>query len=547
MSIFLSILFILKLVYTSDIVLQNQWLFGNCEGPPTNMILFKLLDPYAIDASENNETWPEMFTYFALDDSIGSCGMIYDQVNAIECCRSSLNLTQTVYQSVTSSYINSSLEDAMLTVSNGGVYCQLNATSSNSLFGYDGMFILLKTCSNGIQCFPNEIKIYDSNNCSGVVLESFEVTDETRAIESQTIGIVNINSYTIIAATGKTLWMNYFPQALLIPKLDEVTGIIHLSLLICSLIGLGSTVAWYSLQCFKKGTRREAFNLLPYLFILAYAVNYTIYVFTVFDEYDMEVQDQYEATFMMLEAIGTFLLSVNTTNLILTVYPIGKFQRIMAYMLITTIHIILRGSAYFEYWYPSKSNPIITASFLKFMKMYWRPLRHIWIGFILVFNFLPMLILLHSKLKTKTGSILTRFFRLLENDHTFSILLQIYLVNIMIFSISKILMNSYRIILRNDRIVYIFLSTEMLIVTIHSIIYCLFLKHLKTILENRQLFLTIQEDPYIGTTIEQNQAIDNQSRLAVEEVSGKEFNNAIPKPFSILTINDSPANSVKHS
>ncbi|KAI8893368.1 hypothetical protein BC833DRAFT_608631 [Globomyces pollinis-pini] len=483
---------------SSNLVLQSQWIKSNCQGPPTNMILFKLKDTNAVYPSENNETWPPLFQFFTNDDPLTVCG--YGKVDPIQCCRSSLNITESIYQSALASYLVDNIDSGgFLSSSVGTKYCQINSSDSNSLFGYEGILIQNGLCFNSIKCFNNSIEIYSDKDCQQRMFEKYSFESIPKAIQNSSIGNVILESFQIKQATTSIKWIDNVPDSLLIPDVYQLTGILHLIMLILSCIGLSIPVLFHSYRFYHCGTSKELFYLIPYASIFIYGITYFVYAFTVFDDSKV-LESLYIQIFFSTQALGTLCLSIHSTFILFEVYNPSILYRYIGYIALFMIHFILKGSSYIEFWYQMNathsSTPFgpFSVTVLDFIRLYWRPLRHIWLGIFFIYNFLPLIILLYSIITRKSGSLIQRFLKLMEIDYTLFLLLAIYILNLTLFTLSKLYIYIFVNALGQDRWVYLLLSSEVFIISIHCIIQCLFINHLNTINQNKRLFLSFMND-----------------------------------------------------
>ena len=147
---------------------ESQWISNDyCSGPPSTIIVFTLAEPDSYNSNyEDGLNWP---IFYADASSIPGNPFPYSYCGNLPlemplnsfCCVSSLDLSFDYFPSTGTFGIasgadimiseNSSISDYVPLSANGNTYCELSASTSDSLFTYSSIYLL---CDSSCTVLP---------------------------------------------------------------------------------------------------------------------------------------------------------------------------------------------------------------------------------------------------------------------------------------------------------------------------------------------------------------------------------------------------------
>ncbi|KAJ3271729.1 hypothetical protein HDV01_006424 [Terramyces sp. JEL0728] len=345
--------FILVLAVAGEIILETVWDIEECSGQPTAITMFP-----AANASALWLAWQDNYLY-------PYCGCDYIPLHT-GCCISSIDLSQSYgYHSATYVVDNDNISPSdYWKDSNGKYFCEYSAINGGQLdWGYLTRYLKPNgICYDGMVCIDSELQAYANTDCSGS-FESFNLTRETEIFHSTIFG-TNINAAftTIEGGQSNTVWITYFPMAILVPEFQvpaEIIGICSYTLALA-----------LSLYAAYRDLLRVLRNAKGSLFLFVAQTMWIIWVVLNIMDWTYRYQSVFayqftEALLSALYSLSTLFSTITTVSLILDYYTIkAAYQRKITFTILIFFHLALAGGGYmyfisyfdltawvFTYWY----------------------------------------------------------------------------------------------------------------------------------------------------------------------------------------------------
>ncbi|KAI8895344.1 hypothetical protein BC833DRAFT_601596 [Globomyces pollinis-pini] len=468
----------------SSLVVESHWNLDNCVGVPANIYLFNVVDIYAYETTQYNETWPEFYQMAVYSTPLDWCGLIQDGVKPNECCRNSLDLTQSVYQSSIFGYLEEyRVEDFVTKSSIAASYCHFKALSNDSLSGYSEIYINDQTCANHISCNGSEFQVYESSDCSGDIVEKYSIDKLETQIYSFTLGDILYRKYQLDVGAAKVKWVSYLPGGNLVPDLKTFSGITEAILMGLTIFG-DIVLILNSIYEFKKiRTIEKLMALMTQVLFLIYIILRMIYDFTIYDTMDAIYQMFLTNSISSIcFSVGSFMLAIIPINIVIKVFGYQKWCYLI-YLGLFLIHVALRGTSYLIYWYLVYDIRYVDG-FYTFFETYWLPLSPIWTILVILITYFPIILLLKNvllKTKGKVQNLRKQIKQFLKKETKMVRILYISLLNMLMYITITIVHQYYKLSLGSDRMVLLIRTLPTIHLTIHCLLILIMLNNIKII------------------------------------------------------------------
>ncbi|KAJ3000281.1 hypothetical protein HDV02_006492 [Globomyces sp. JEL0801] len=454
---------------------QSVWLTGNCKNEPSAMYIF----------SENNPT--KAYQFVVEEYAYSTCGNNPKQKFS-GCCYSSLNISQSIYQSISHQAINLESSTSKLTLApktaNGVTYCHLitsNSTVQESFYRpgtacYDGQY----KCS-----YSNQLQIFPEDKCQG----NPTTLPLSNQLESKVIPKIGPVSYrTFVFQEGKEVftWTAYTPSTLLIPDYSVSLEVIENLSFGLANIGAIVTIVYLFLKYYQKRTSYLYWLFVSQIMWFLWIFTHTYYYNVIFPTYQSMLW--FSQIKNSLFGLATLATVVNSTTFLLAFHIVKrKSLQFLWYLLVLIVHIILCGGKYFDYFRLQQSSD----SFLK----QWQDLAIIWIVLLFGYNILPSFYISISILRIDSKHptvfhVLSDLFKV-DKKFLFMMIVQL-LITICYFAMS--IVQNLTEFFGNDRQWLAINGPITLCFVFHSILNCLFIEHVRVIMGLRTKISTLQNE-----------------------------------------------------
>ncbi|KAJ2997257.1 hypothetical protein HDV02_005719 [Globomyces sp. JEL0801] len=492
----LSWLFALVLV-KSESVLQSQWSKSPyCEGPPTAMYRFEVVDTSANEPLEN-EIWPPLYQAMALEYSADQCGNNIEVLDA-GCCLSSLDLEFTLgwKSGSVAKEKDNTLEERMYNTASNQVYCHFVATNSSLFHLVPEAFILAdKTCIDSYYTCgtDGEFEVYSEPGCNGEKF-TLQLNNSLEDFSNEEHGELQGELYRVINPKNKTKWITYVPAGYMIPfnpKNDpwmiwDIFIIIQdLLTIIFFLVGTG-----YSIR--KTYTMRKPFSFLMMISMLLWLglsihrLYFDTNLYIDFRSIAMSaIADSY--LFGLTTLSSVFLTAFQFNQLSFCPKWMVRFGAIVLFIL----HVVFSGGIYFDICYLDEYAlwSFCSSDFL----LDWLKLFVWWIPTVFVWNILPSTLIVLYMISINTSATKTfgfSYFKLLIGTlwRTDLMCCAILLFQICLctayFCLHYITRNNS--FMGNDKVVVSLSTGKPFIRAIHANLNCLLLERIPIIFKRLQ-------------------------------------------------------------
>ncbi|KAI8896211.1 hypothetical protein BC833DRAFT_598486 [Globomyces pollinis-pini] len=444
---------ILLSVAHADKILESQWLDSySCDGPPNAMYIFNINDIEAYEPDED-ETWAPLYTDFACEYIIGTCGIkktpIYNG-----CCFASLDLTISEgWKSGSPTLLPSddTYDGLVYLGANGNTYCSVKPMNGSLFMGLVQVLVLADdtTCvDQHYKCKKNgEFLVYNENGCNGNPI-SVSFQPQSTELSHPSLGTFEGQMVTFQKGTTQKIWTLFTPSdrnIVFVPNPNPfvASDVLRIGLLSLQLLlyGWGAVQAIIRLQ---KGYKLYLVaQLCSQLLYMAFVSSY-IYQDTVISN---------ATTLSHVDYLGNWLYGLATLfNCYLTVLLlysvkisfVPKWTLYPVCILLFLLHLLLNGSVYL--------NVCSIASLKKWsyctsgLRKVWRTFVPYWIITMFLWNLIPTTLLIiyivWQGVEKRNGSTTAKMIWLYDKP-VFAILL----VQIIIIASYQ---NVFQIVERND-------------------------------------------------------------------------------------------------
>ncbi|KAJ2997507.1 hypothetical protein HDV02_005468 [Globomyces sp. JEL0801] len=469
----------------SSIVVQSQWMVEDCVGIPSNFYLFNVIDRDAYDPTLYNETWPSFFHMAVQSFPLYWCGLIQDKVQPNECCRNSMDISQSMYYSAIFGYLDESGIEKFVPKSDINTnYCHVKALTNESLSGYLEIYVRENTCENHIRCNQNNFELYESKDCSGSVLETHPTSNSESNHYNTILGDIGVQTYKLHQSTSNLKWTCYLPGGSLTPDLKSFSGITEVVLVVIIIVGDFILIFNSLKELFKLWSLEKLLALLTQLLFLIYIILQVKYDFTIYDTlpayYQMFLTN---AIGSISYSIGSLFLAMIPIELMVKVFGYQKW-RLLIFGILLIVHFIFRGSSYFLYWFMTYDRRYITPLFT-FFERFWLPLSPIWTITVILITYLPAFLLMKNvvlKSKGKVQSLQVKFQQFIKKERLMVGIMCLSILNIMVYVTVIIINRGHQLVLQSDRMVLLVKTLPTVNLTIHCLLMLQILRHIKAIL-----------------------------------------------------------------
>lgn len=213
---------------SSIFVFESVWRNIDCNGSPSVMYLFHVLNPHSSNPQPNQETWPPAFNNFKEVMPIGYCPKYYFlSIQSNQCCITWLDKKIFAelgpYESATYDVAEPVIFNSIPVSARGEKYCILESKSYGQLFGYQRMYIREGECIEGVSCEKNKIVIHpyrigyqgcvsgNQGDSEEYILKSANYTE----FKSKVAGEFRATYVKLQHANLELKWKGYLPDNLL--------------------------------------------------------------------------------------------------------------------------------------------------------------------------------------------------------------------------------------------------------------------------------------------------------------------------------------------
>ncbi|KAI8900334.1 hypothetical protein BC833DRAFT_618633 [Globomyces pollinis-pini] len=488
-------------------IFQSSWAVGNCAGAPTTMYVFNQSSP------------SPMFSFVTKEYKLPTCGN-NPKPKLSGCCYSSLNNTDSVYQSTTHQEIDASLDPNQLTIAplnaNRIGYCHVTSSISNNSWGYSEAYYKSdgRCHESRIKCLlTGQLQVFPKAGCNG---EPVEIELGLSKIQHQLplLGNISVHMVTINGAQQTFDWVAYTPSSLLVPDQSVFLEKIENSCFI--LAGLGSIliIVYLSYKFITRKTEYMFWLLMSQLLWAIYILVDFIYYNVLFSSTStLKYISQMKNTLFGLATLTTIL---NTTTFLLAFLRVknGRYK-ILLYVLVFCCHILLCGGKYLDFY--RLQNGV--GSFVQ----KWQYLSPFWVLVMFIYNTLPAFYVTISIMKVgiKEYSSINLLIDLHRQHKVFSILVLTQFLNSVGYFTLAIFQN-FTEYLGDDRSFLAINAPIDLSFVIHSIVNCLFIENVRTVLKVRsEISDKLQTNRSIFNTTETQVFFDIPQSVMTKEISDK--------------------------
>ncbi|KAJ3319840.1 hypothetical protein HDV06_005890 [Boothiomyces sp. JEL0866] len=401
------------------------------------------------------------------------------------CCFS--NLDQNMYDGYGSISQKAAFADRpnFPLAANGAAYCHLQSNDNTSLFGYsDIWFRADESCINShFTCMKTgQIQYYTESGCRG----DFKAAQLFTAPSShQFPDIGNFSGdYTIISSGSEVFtWTAFLPGEYLVFKYQETMEIVAIMAyafgIIISLMVLGIYI--------HKFTITSSFYLtivvLSQILWLLWIVMQVIYYNVKFPNNGSHVIETYRAFQAGIFNIASLATVMNTLLFLVSFRSVSSTRfKEFVYLIIGSIHLLFAGGNYTLYWSLIQKRGSVWDQ--------WHSLTPIWTLFMVFFNTIPAFTITIPLVKSsqfpRTRNISTSHavLRLVRTDWIFLGL--VLLQGFTSFCMATTFYIQQRTQLPGSDRNFISLDGVLsLLYAIHTVINCMFLEHIRSILNVR--------------------------------------------------------------
>jgi hypothetical protein len=311
--------------------MEMAWLRGECDSPPSQITVFP-----------EDRTTPLFQNYFGQDYERNTCGYL-PYIIEKGCCMSSLNVDESVYQSVQYRFATEISEADYSIATNNQFYCVLENSFPTSHFPFTKKLIRNDSCVDGFKCINENLLVYQDKTCT--VLKEIIDLDKypSISIEGHTL---SIRTQVITKASVEKHWTQYVPvssQTVNFSRMMDVFGVIAISLalflsLIVFLYFMG--LAWIR----EPGAIRQAFLQICWFSWVLLMMFYWTAEFS--SKYSWQILNQMQG---VVYGVVSFCGTLESLQTILRFFDTPRTTHKVHYFILLVIHISLSGGNYLLY------------------------------------------------------------------------------------------------------------------------------------------------------------------------------------------------------
>ncbi|KAJ3272440.1 hypothetical protein HDV01_005509 [Terramyces sp. JEL0728] len=355
-----------------SLVFQSGWYAGRCSGSPDTMLIFNDSNPtpqYAIN------------DYYS---PIPYCGLDLVSID-IGCCISTITpVDPPDYQSSSNNYFTNNLKESIPRSAIGKSFCHIHASNNASLFGYQDMYLSSsgKCLENYFKCTNNNLEIYNASACTGSV-EVYSVLSNANIL-SASIGNVTLSKLDVTDGEMTAQWTTFIPYVDLIPNFSEPDEIFSLIVTIAVLISAFYSFYYLILDYLARKRAMDFWHILCILESIVKLTLYTAYQYTIFTS---ENALNIFTLILNITNIGSLMSTITSCLILISIVNVNLvWVKIGCVVFLILLHFALYGLIYYAYTI-AMIDPSI------FMSEYSlaNTLGNYWLGFAVVFNFIPPL------------------------------------------------------------------------------------------------------------------------------------------------------------
>ncbi|KAJ3000280.1 hypothetical protein HDV02_006491 [Globomyces sp. JEL0801] len=493
----------------AQLLFQSTWMAGNCGDAPSAMYVF----------SENNAT--NAYTFVTSEYKLPTCGNNPKQ-KPTGCCYSSLNISDSVYQSMSHHFIKDTVTPTQPihapTTANGVSYCYLAPNNATSLYGLKQAYYKADgACyDSNIRCLSTgQLQVFPQSNCVGTPSE-LKLTSSSSTQSLPVIGSVSGQFVTVQGGATSYSWTAFTPSSVLVPNYSVTMEVAENICFLFAILGALATIVYLAYKYFNRKTNYMFWLLMSQVIWLIWIGSDAVYYNMIFP--DTNSFEIYSEIKNVLFSVATLTTVLNTTNFLSTFLRVNKkSHKYVLFGAVCIAHVVLCGGKYFDYF---RLQQGAGGTIQK-----WQLLAPFWILCMFVYNTAPSFYVTLAIIQADSNynSAMEAFRELHRADKKFSILVFTQILNsIAYFAMAGT--QAYTESLLNDRNFLAINGPIDLCFTIHSIINCLFIEHVRVVLKIRSQLSDSRSKTQSAHT-----------RSIYNDKEGTLFKETTPMPSEILT------------